>query len=183
MGQNQRTLGWQFVIVTFAFHFWWWPVSDQFVNCWQKLDDSHSLIFFAVICTLLIYYGLFFACLFTRLKTYTFFLLCCMNYACISIENQPLLMTRVCLVTWQALLSEHFILKMSSIVQDSIDLFLGNYVVDTNEGISKPSPLETHRDWRFMAVSLLAVLCCNLYFFLCIEFWHSFLFFFFQFLI
>ena len=99
-----------------------------------------------------------------------FFLLCCMNYACISIENQPLLMTRVCLVTWQALLSEDFILKMSSIVQDSIDLFLGNYVVDTNEGISKPSPLETHRDWRFMAVSLLAVLCCNLYFFLCIEF-------------
>ena len=73
------------------------------------------------------------------------------------------------------LLSEHYILKMSSIVQDSIDLFLGNYVVDTNEGISKPSPLETHRDWRFMAVSLLAVLCCNLYFFLqseffCIEF-------------
>ena len=115
-----------------------------------------------------------------------FFLLCCMNYDCISIENQPLLMTRVCLVTWQALLSEHVILKMSSIVQDSIDLFLGNYVVDTNEGISKPSPLETHRDWRFMAVSLLAVLCCNLYFFLCIEFWHSFLlllFIYFQFLI
>ena len=85
------------------------------------------------------------------------------------------MITRVCLETWQALLSEHYILKMSSIVQDSIDLFLGNYVVDANEGISKPSPLETHRDWRFMAVSLLSVLCCNLYFFsairiFCIEF-------------
>ena len=26
-------------------------------------------------------------------------------------------------------------------------------MVDTNEGISKPSPLEILRDWRFMAVS------------------------------
>ena len=87
-----------------------------------------------------------------------------MKYACISSENQALIITMVCLETWQALLSEHYILKMSSIVQDSIDLFLGNYVVDTNEGISKPSPLETHRDWRFMAVSLFSVLCCNVYF-------------------
>ena len=113
------------------------------------------------------HFGLFFACLFTQLKTHTYFLLHCMNYACVSIEKQALMITRVCLETWQALLSEHYILKMSSIVQDSIDLFLGNYVVDTNEGISKPSPLETHRDWRFMAVSLLSVLCCNLYFFFC----------------
>lgn len=45
--------------------------------------------------------------------------------------------------------------------QDAIDLFLGNYVVDPNEGISKPSPLETHRDWRFMAVS--SILCILLY--------------------
>ena len=95
-----------------------------------------------------------------------FFLLRCMKYACISSESQALIITRVCLETWQALLSQHYMLKMSSIVQDSIDLFLGNYVVDTNEGISKPSPLETHRDWRFMAVSLFSVLCCNLYFFL-----------------
>ncbi|XP_073234289.1 phosphatidylinositol-3-phosphatase SAC1-like isoform X1 [Porites lutea] len=42
--------------------------------------------------------------------------------------------------------------------QDSIDLFLGNYVVDTNEGISKPSPLETHRDWRFMALPMILLL-------------------------
>ena len=146
-------------------------VISLLLNCWQKLDDSHSLIFFTVICTLLVLlWALFCLSIHSTQDLYIFFLLCCMNYACISIENQPLLMTRVCLVTWQALLSEHFILKMSSIVQDSIDLFLGNYVVDTNEGISKPSPLETHRDWRFMAVSLLAVLCCNLYFFLCIEF-------------
>lgn len=42
--------------------------------------------------------------------------------------------------------------------QDSIDLFLGNYVVDPNEGISKPSPLETHRDWRFMALPMILLL-------------------------
>jgi len=38
--------------------------------------------------------------------------------------------------------------------QDSIDLFLGNYQVEENEGISKPSPLQSERDWKFYAVSL-----------------------------
>ncbi|RMX42694.1 hypothetical protein pdam_00011856 [Pocillopora damicornis] len=42
--------------------------------------------------------------------------------------------------------------------QDSIDLFLGNYVVDSNEGISKPSPLEILRDWRFMALPMILLL-------------------------
>nr|XP_058967684.1 phosphatidylinositol-3-phosphatase SAC1-like [Pocillopora verrucosa] len=42
--------------------------------------------------------------------------------------------------------------------QDSIDLFLGNYVVDPNEGISKPSPLEILRDWRFMALPMILLL-------------------------
>ncbi|XP_068694937.1 phosphatidylinositol-3-phosphatase SAC1-like isoform X1 [Montipora foliosa] len=42
--------------------------------------------------------------------------------------------------------------------QDSIDLFLGNYVVDPNEGISKPSPLETQRDWRFIFLPLILFL-------------------------
>ena len=37
--------------------------------------------------------------------------------------------------------------------QDSIDLFLGNYIVDSNEGITKASPLVVTRDWRFMTVS------------------------------
>ncbi|XP_068722474.1 phosphatidylinositol-3-phosphatase SAC1-like isoform X2 [Montipora capricornis] len=42
--------------------------------------------------------------------------------------------------------------------QDSIDLFLGNYVVDPNEGISRPSPLETQRDWRFIFLPLILFL-------------------------
>jgi len=37
--------------------------------------------------------------------------------------------------------------------QDSMDLFLGNYVVEENEGIAKPSPLQLERDWKFYAVS------------------------------
>ncbi|XP_074618210.1 phosphatidylinositol-3-phosphatase SAC1-like isoform X1 [Acropora palmata] len=42
--------------------------------------------------------------------------------------------------------------------QDAIDLFLGNYVVDPNEGISKPSPLESQRDWRFIFLPLILLL-------------------------
>ena len=38
-------------------------------------------------------------------------------------------------------------------------MFLGNYVVDPNEGISKPSPLETQRDWRFIFVSQFVLSC------------------------
>lgn len=37
--------------------------------------------------------------------------------------------------------------------QDSIDLFLGNYQVEESEGLSKPSPLQSDRDWKFYAVS------------------------------
>ena len=37
--------------------------------------------------------------------------------------------------------------------QDSIDLFLGHYRVEENEGIAKPSPLQLDRDWKFYAVS------------------------------
>ena len=36
--------------------------------------------------------------------------------------------------------------------QDSIDLFLGHYRVEENEGIAKPSPLQPDRDWKFYAV-------------------------------
>lgn len=35
--------------------------------------------------------------------------------------------------------------------QDGIDLFLGNYVVGDNEGISSPSPLLAHHSWRYYA--------------------------------
>ncbi|CAB4036756.1 phosphatidylinositide phosphatase SAC1-B, partial [Paramuricea clavata] len=34
--------------------------------------------------------------------------------------------------------------------QDAIDLFLGNYIVQPSEGISKPSPLQIKKDWRYM---------------------------------
>lgn len=37
--------------------------------------------------------------------------------------------------------------------QDAIDLILGNYTVEENEGISRPSPLQAERDWKFYAVS------------------------------
>ena len=38
------------------------------------------------------------------------------------------------------------------LLQDSMDLLLGNYIVDENEGITKTSPLRTERDWKFYAV-------------------------------
>ncbi|XP_033626106.1 phosphatidylinositide phosphatase SAC1-like [Asterias rubens] len=40
--------------------------------------------------------------------------------------------------------------------QDSIDLFLGNYIVEENEGISSPSPLRPKHDTKFI---LLPVIC------------------------
>ncbi|KAK2166809.1 hypothetical protein LSH36_35g08022 [Paralvinella palmiformis] len=36
--------------------------------------------------------------------------------------------------------------------QDAIDLFLGNYVVEENEGVTKPSPLRPERDWKVYAL-------------------------------
>lgn len=39
------------------------------------------------------------------------------------------------------------------LIQDAIDLILGNYTVEENEGISRPSPLQAERDWKFYAVS------------------------------
>lgn len=38
-------------------------------------------------------------------------------------------------------------------LQDSIDLLLGNYVVEENEGITAPSPLRPTRDMKFTLVS------------------------------
>lgn len=38
-------------------------------------------------------------------------------------------------------------------LQDSIDLFLGNHVVDETEGTLKPSALRAERDWKYYAVS------------------------------
>ncbi len=38
-------------------------------------------------------------------------------------------------------------------LQDSIDLFLGNYIVEEGEGVAKPSPLRQENDWKIVAVS------------------------------
>lgn len=46
----------------------------------------------------------------------------------------------------------HYVMR-SFYFQDSMDLFLGNYVVEENEGVVKPSPLQLERDWKFYAVS------------------------------
>ena len=45
------------------------------------------------------------------------------------------------------------IFKSLLLPQDSIDLFLGNYVVEETEDITRPSPLRADRDWKFYAVS------------------------------
>ena len=39
--------------------------------------------------------------------------------------------------------------------QDAQDLFLGNYQVDENEGLTLPSSLKQEHDWKFYAVSSL----------------------------
>ena len=41
--------------------------------------------------------------------------------------------------------------------QDAIDLFLGNYVVEESEGVTKPSPLRPERDWKVYAVSVVSL--------------------------
>ncbi|XP_053401252.1 phosphatidylinositol-3-phosphatase SAC1-like [Mercenaria mercenaria] len=46
--------------------------------------------------------------------------------------------------------------------QDSIDLFLGNYQVEENEGITKPSPFQTERDWKFYAIPVIFVIAMSM---------------------
>jgi len=36
--------------------------------------------------------------------------------------------------------------------QDSIDLVVGNYIVEDNEGLTRPSPLHQERDWKYYAL-------------------------------
>lgn len=38
-------------------------------------------------------------------------------------------------------------------LQDAIDLFLGNYVVEESEDVTKPCPLRQEKDWKYYAVS------------------------------
>ncbi|XP_033754247.1 phosphatidylinositide phosphatase SAC1-like [Pecten maximus] len=42
--------------------------------------------------------------------------------------------------------------------QDSIDLILGNYVVEENEGVVHPTPLQKQRDWKFYAIPVIFVI-------------------------
>ncbi|XP_064641068.1 phosphatidylinositol-3-phosphatase SAC1-like [Lineus longissimus] len=41
--------------------------------------------------------------------------------------------------------------------QDSIDLFLGNYIVEESEGITKQSPFKVDKDWKFYALPTIFV--------------------------
>jgi hypothetical protein len=44
---------------------------------------------------------------------------------------------------------------MDGFRQDAIDLFLGNYKVDPNEGKSVPCPLLQIKDWKYLALPLI----------------------------
>jgi len=39
--------------------------------------------------------------------------------------------------------------------QDSIDLFLGNYIVQDGEGLTIPCPLVINKGWKYGTVSLI----------------------------
>ena len=49
--------------------------------------------------------------------------------------------------------------------QDAIDLFLGNYSVDRNEGLTIPCPLDRKKDWKFMALPLIVLGSIAMFFF------------------
>lgn len=42
--------------------------------------------------------------------------------------------------------------------QDSMDLFLGNYQVEENEGVTTPAPLQMERDWKFYAIPVIFII-------------------------
>jgi hypothetical protein len=37
--------------------------------------------------------------------------------------------------------------------QDSIDLFLGRYMVEEGEGVTRPCPLDVEKGWKYITVS------------------------------
>ena len=52
--------------------------------------------------------------------------------------------------------SNHSCVEVGSLLlQDAIDLFLGNHIVEETEGLATRSPLAVQRDWKFYAVSTL----------------------------
>lgn len=48
--------------------------------------------------------------------------------------------------------------------QDSIDLLLGNYQVERDEGVTKPSPLEQDRDWKYLALPVILLVALSMCF-------------------
>ena len=49
--------------------------------------------------------------------------------------------------------------------QDAIDLFLGNYTVDPEEGKSLPCPLKEQKDWKYLALPLIFLGSIAMFFF------------------
>ncbi|XP_030375208.1 phosphatidylinositide phosphatase SAC1 [Scaptodrosophila lebanonensis] len=48
--------------------------------------------------------------------------------------------------------------------QDGIDLFLGMYLVNDDEGCAMPSPLRTHRGWRYVAFPSVLLIAVAMFF-------------------
>ncbi|BFZ13223.1 hypothetical protein BsWGS_16262 [Bradybaena similaris] len=47
--------------------------------------------------------------------------------------------------------------------QDAMDLFLGNYIVEENEGLTVKSPLEADRDWKYYAVPVILIVAVSMF--------------------
>ncbi|KAH8345413.1 hypothetical protein KR067_012174 [Drosophila pandora] len=47
--------------------------------------------------------------------------------------------------------------------QDGIDLFLGKYLINDNEGRAVPSPLESKRGWRFFAFPSVLIMAVTMF--------------------
>uniref|UniRef100_A0A0B7AAQ3 Phosphatidylinositol-3-phosphatase SAC1 n=1 Tax=Arion vulgaris TaxID=1028688 RepID=A0A0B7AAQ3_9EUPU len=47
--------------------------------------------------------------------------------------------------------------------QDAMDLFLGNYIVEENEGLTIKSPLESERDWKYYAVPVILIVAMSMF--------------------
>lgn len=52
----------------------------------------------------------------------------------------------------------HICNHFSNLVQDSIDLLLGNYIVEESEGVTRPCPLEAPKGWRYLTVRVVKCL-------------------------
>lgn len=46
--------------------------------------------------------------------------------------------------------------------QDAVDLFLGNHQVDEQEGVTKTSPLQKEREWKYMALPIILLIAISM---------------------